>query len=404
VLQPKTNQLANFVLALFGVRAMVPAVATSSQAQLMSAAPECPVHPTAAPLVDADRRRGRGARSNRVGRYEAEIREEFDDGWESLAELDAFKTEVRIEPARSIIATNNSPDISFDRSINPYRGCEHGCIYCYARPTHCYLGHSAGLDFETKLYAKTNGAALLEQELSRPGYVASTIALGAVTDPYQPIEREYRITRSILEVLDRTSHPVGIVTKSALVVRDIDILARMAERGLVKVALSVTTLDRRIARKMEPRATTPERRLDAIRQLSNAGVPTQVMVAPIIPALTDGEIERILESAHAAGARDAGYVLLRLPSELKELFREWLATEFPDRAKRVISILQSMHGGRDYTSEFGMRQRGSGPYAEQIAMRFRLALQRLGMNERGLKLRTDLFQPPVPSGGQLQLL
>lgn len=370
----------------------------------MSGAQNRPAQPTEGPLVDADRRRGRGARSNRVGRYEAETREEFDDGWESLAELEAFNTEVRIEPARSIIATNDSPDISFDRSINPYRGCEHGCIYCYARPTHCYLGHSAGLDFETKLYAKTNAAELLEKELSQSGYSPSTIALGAVTDPYQPIEREYRITRSILEVLDRVNHPVGIVTKSALVVRDIDILTRMTERGLVKVAMSVTTLDRRVARKMEPRATTPDRRIDAIRQLSNAGVPTQVMVAPIIPALNDNEIERILETAYEAGARDAGYVLLRLPLELKELFREWLATEFPDRAKRVISVLQSMHGGRDYTSEFGMRQRGSGPYADQIATRFRLALKRLGMNERGLKLRTDLFKPPVPSGGQLQLL
>jgi len=363
-----------------------------------------PASSIADPLVDAGRRRGRGARSNKSGRYEAELREEFDDGWETLAELEAFKTEVRIEQARSIIATNDSPDISFDQSINPYRGCEHGCIYCYARPTHCYLGHSAGLDFETKLYAKTNAAELLEKELARRTYEPRTIALGAVTDPYQPIERQYRITRSILEVLDRTSHPVGIVTKSALVVRDIDILARMAERGLVKVALSVTTLDRHVARKMEPRASTPTRRLEAIRLLSEAGIPTQVMVAPIVPALNDSEIERILDAAYEAGARDAGYVLLRLPLELKDLFREWLATEFPDRARRVISILQSMHGGRDYTSEFGIRQRGSGPYTDQIAARFRLALKRLGMNERGLKLRTDLFQKPITRGGQLQLL
>ena len=363
-----------------------------------------PASSIADPLVDAERRRGRGARSNKSGRYEAELREEFDDGWKTLAELEAFKTEVRIEQARSIIATNDSPDISFDQSINPYRGCEHGCIYCYARPTHCYLGHSAGLDFETKLYAKTNAAELLEKELARRTYEPRTIALGAVTDPYQPIERQYRITRSILEVLDRTSHPVGIVTKSALVVRDIDILARMAERGLVKVALSVTTLDRHVARKMEPRASTPARRLEAIRRLSEAGIPTQVMVAPIVPALNDSEIERILEAAYEAGARDAGYVLLRLPLELKDLFREWLATEFPDRARRVKSILQSMHGGRDYTSEFGLRQRGSGPYADQIAARFRLALKRLGMNERGLKLRTDLFQKPITRGGQLQLL
>ena len=242
-------------------------------------------------LVDAERRRGRGARSNRVGRYESELREAFDDGWESLAELEAFKTDVRDETAKSIIARNDSPDISFDQSINPYRGCEHGCIYCFARPTHAYLGHSPGLDFETKLYAKVNAAELLEKELGNPRYVPKFIALGAVTDPYQPIEREHRITRSILEVLDRASHPVGIVTKSALVVRDVDILARMAARGLAKVAISVTTLDRRVARKMEPRAATPPKRLEAIKTLAEAGVPVAVMTAPIIPALNDSEIE-----------------------------------------------------------------------------------------------------------------
>jgi DNA repair photolyase len=355
-------------------------------------------------LVDSERRRGRGARSNRAGRFESEGREEFDDGWESLAELDKFNTEVRVEPARSIISSNDSPDISFDQSINPYRGCEHGCIYCYARPTHCYLGHSAGLDFETKLYAKTNAAELLERELARPGYVPKTIALGTVTDPYQPIERQHRITRAILEVLDRTRHPVGVVTKSALVVRDIDILSRMAARGLVKVALSITTLDRRLARAMEPRAATPPKRLEALRQLSAAGIPTQVMVAPIIPAINDNEIEPILAAAKQAGASDAGYVLLRLPLELKDLFREWLATEYPHRARRVINILRSMHGGKDYTAEFGLRQRGMGPYAEQIALRFRLALKRLGMNQRLLQLRSDLFDPPVAQGEQLPLL
>jgi DNA repair photolyase len=355
-------------------------------------------------LVDSERRRGRGARSNRTGRFERETREDFDDGWESLAELEALKTELRLEPARSIISSNDSPDISFDQSINPYRGCEHGCIYCYARPTHCYLGHSAGLDFETKLYAKTNAAELLEQELARPGYVPKTIALGTVTDPYQPIERQHRITRAILEVLDRTSHPVGVVTKSALVVRDLDILSRMAARGLVKVALSITTLDRRLARAMEPRAATPPKRLQALRQLSAAGIPTQVMVAPIIPAINDNEIEPILAAAKEAGARDAGYVLLRLPLELKDLFREWLATEYPHRARRVINILRSMHGGKDYTPEFGLRQRGMGPYAEQIALRFRLTLNRLGMNQRLLQLRADLFEPPVAQGQQLTLL
>jgi len=354
-------------------------------------------------LVTAERRRGRGARTNVSGRFEAERREAFDDGWEGLGDLQVFETEVRHEPARTIITRNDSPDISFDRSINPYRGCEHGCIYCYARPTHCYLGHSAGLDFETKLYAKTDAAKLLERELSNPRYEPQTLALGTNTDPYQPIERERKITRSILEVLERTGHPVGIVTKSALVVRDIDILERMAKRGLAKVALSVTTLDRQVARAMEPRASTPAKRLEAVRRLTDAGIPTAVMVAPIVPGLTDAEIEEILKAAHEAGATEAGYVLLRLPLEIKDLFREWLATEFPDRANRVIHLLQSMHGGRDYVSEFGVRQRGRGPYADQIALRFRLAAKRLGLNADRKQLRTDLFTRPVLPGQQMQL-
>ena len=354
-------------------------------------------------LVKADRRRGRGARSNRVGRFESELREPFDDGWESLGDLAPFKTDVHRETAKSIVSTNDSPDIGFEQSINPYRGCEHGCSYCYARPTHCYLGHSAGLDFETKLYAKVNAAELLERELARPRYVPKFIALGAVTDPYQPIEREHKITRAVLEVLERTGHPVGIVTKSALVVRDVDILARMAGRGLAKVAISVTTLDRAIARKMEPRAATPPRRLEAIEALSAAGVPVSVMVAPIIPAINDSELERILSAARAAGATEAGYVLLRLPLEIKELFREWLQTEFPNRAAHAINVLRSMHGGKDYTPEWGVRQRGRGPYAEQIALRFRLAVKRLGLNQHTSKLRTDLFRRPVAAGGQLDL-
>ena len=355
-------------------------------------------------IIDDDRRRGRGARSNRVSRYDSQTRDEFDDGWETLGTLDAFRTEVHEERAKSIIATNDSPDISFDQSINPYRGCEHGCIYCYARPTHCYLGHSAGLDFETKLYAKVNGAELLERELARPKYTPKVIALGAVTDPYQPIERQYGLTRSLLEVFDRTSHPVGIVTKSAGVVRDIDILSRLASRGLVKVAISVTTLDATLARNMEPRAATPPKRIEAIRRLAEAGIPVTVMVAPIIPALNDAEIEAILETAREAGAREAGYVLLRLPLELKDLFREWLQTDYPDRAARVISLLRSMHGGQDYVATFGQRQRGTGPYAALIGARFKLALRRLGLNQRTLKLRTDQFRPPVAAGGQLSLL
>lgn len=351
----------------------------------------------------SERRRGRGAMSNASGRFEPEARATFDDGWDLAEDLPPLRTHVQDEAARTIITRNDSPDISFDRSINPYRGCEHGCIYCYARPSHCYLGHSAGLDFETQLYAKPNAAALLEKELAAPGYRPATMALGTNTDPYQPIERERRITRSVLEVLERTGHPVGIVTKSALVVRDIDILQRMAERGLAKVALSVTTLDRHLARRMEPRASTPSRRLDALRQLSEAGIPTAVMVAPVIPSLNDHEIESILAAAKTVGVQQAGYVMLRLPLELKELFREWLATEVPDRANRVLHLLQSMHGGRDYVAAFGARGRGSGPYAEQVAARFRLALKRLQLNEQRIPLRTDLFKPPTPAGGQLPL-
>lgn len=354
--------------------------------------------------VTMERRRGRGAVSNASGRFERVDRIAFDDGWDSLGDLPAFRTHVQHEPARSIITTNDSPDISFDQSINPYRGCEHGCIYCYARPTHCYLGHSAGLDFETLLYAKPNAAELLVRELANPRYLPKTIALGTNTDPYQPIERDLRLTRQILEVLEKARHPVAIVTKSALVARDADILGRMAEQGLAKVALSVTTLDRRLARAMEPRAATPQRRLAALGALAQAGVPTAVMMAPIIPGLTDHEIERVLEAATEAGVREAGYVLLRLPLEIKTLFREWLAESSPGRAKRVITLLQQMHGGQDYTSHFGTRQTGSGPYAQQISQRFRLAMRRLGLGEKRLALRTDLFRRPVLPGGQLDLL
>src|SRR6201988_2027843 len=265
--------------------------------------------------VDRDRRRGRGTASNASGRYEPLARVAFDDGWQRLEELPPFKTTVTVDATRSIIARNDSPDISFDRSINPYRGCEHGCVYCFARPTHAYLGLSPGLDFESKLFVKPDAPALLEKELSAPGYQPRTIAIGTNTDPYQPIERNYQVMRGILEVLERAGHPVGIVTKSALVQRDIDILSRMARRNLVKVALSVTTLDARIARAMEPRAATPLRRLETLRRLSSAGVPTSVMVAPVIPALNDAEIERILEAATVAGVKEAGYVLLRLPLE-----------------------------------------------------------------------------------------
>ncbi|RVD70717.1 PA0069 family radical SAM protein, partial [Mesorhizobium sp. M4A.F.Ca.ET.029.04.2.1] len=266
--------------------------------------------------VRSDRNRGRSAGINPSGRFEPVSRHLFDDGWNSLEDLPPFKTEVQVERPRTIITRNESPDISFDRSINPYRGCEHGCVYCFARPTHAFMGLSPGLDFESKLFAKPDAARMLDKELSKPGYQPRTIAIGTNTDPYQPIEKQYRIMREILEVLEARGHPVGIVTKSALVTRDIDILSRMAERGLAKVALSVTTLDRMLARTMEPRASTPTKRLEAIRQLSDAGIPASVMVAPIIPGLTDPEMERILDSARAAGAREAGYVVLRLPLEV----------------------------------------------------------------------------------------
>ncbi len=272
----------------------------------------------------------------RSGRYEPLARIAFDDGWRSLDELPPFKTTVQTDATRKIITRNESPDIGFDRSINPYRGCEHGCVYCFARPTHAYLGLSPGLDFESKLFVKPEAAELLERELSAPGYEPKVIAIGTNTDPYQPIERRYNVMRRILEVLDRAGHPVGIVTKSALVLRDLDILARMAERKLAKVALSVTTLDPELARKMEPRAATPMRRLETLRRLAQVGVPTTVMVAPVIPALNDMEIERILDAAQAAGVKEAGYVLLRLPLEVRDLFREWLMANYPDRVSPCV--------------------------------------------------------------------
>jgi DNA repair photolyase len=351
-----------------------------------------------------DRRRGRGAQTNVGGRYEPIAREAFDDSWGTLETLPALRTEVQVEEARAIITRNQSPDISFDRSINPYRGCEHGCVYCFARPTHAYMGLSPGLDFESKLFVKPDAAALLEKELAARDYVPRTIAIGTNTDPYQPIERQGRVMRQILEVLSATNHPVGIVTKSALVLRDIDILASMAERGLAKVALSLTTLDRRLARTMEPRAATPPRRVEAMAALAAAGVPVTVMTAPVIPGLNDMEIERLLEAGHAAGAREAGYVLLRLPLEVSPLFREWLAAHFPDRAEHVMSVMRSMRGGKDYDAEWGVRQRGRGPYAWMIGRRFELAAKRLGFNTERRPLRTDLFVPPVPPGGQMRLL
>ncbi len=318
------------------------------------------------------------------------------DGWDLPHGQPILRTEVTEERARSIITRNESPDISFDRSINPYKGCEHGCIYCYARPTHPYLGLSAGLDFETKLFAKTNAAELLERELSAQGYEPRTIAIGTNTDPYQPIERRLRMMRQVLEVLARANHPVGIVTKSALVLRDLDILAPMARKGLVKVALSVTTLDSGRARAMEPRASTPSLRLDALRGLATAGIPTAVMVAPIIPGLTDHEIETILARAASMGAREAGYVLLRLPHEVAGLFTQWLDAHVPEKRDKVLGLLRSMRGGKISEATFGKRMTGSGPYAWMIGRRFEAAVARCGLTKTRMPLRTDLFSPPRP--------
>jgi DNA repair photolyase len=353
--------------------------------------------------IDRERRRGRGTGSNASGRYEPLARVAFDDGWQRLEQLPAFKTTVTVDATRKIITRNDSPDISFDRSINPYRGCEHGCVYCFARPTHAYLGLSPGLDFESKLFMKPNAPELLERELSAPDYVPKTIAIGTNTDPYQPIERRYQIMRRILEVLDRAGHPVGIVTKSALVLRDLDILTRMAKRDLVKVALSVTTLDPKLARVMEPRAATPARRLGALRELVKAGVPASALVAPIIPAINDAEIERILEALAEAGVRHAGYVLLRLPLELKDLFREWLIENFPDRYRHVINLIRETRGGKDYDSSWGKRMTGSGPIAWMIGRRFEVACERLGFNLTGVKTTTEHFRPPRPASEQLDL-
>jgi DNA repair photolyase len=353
--------------------------------------------------VENGRRRGRAAQSNASGRYEPLARVAFDDGWQTMEELPPFKTTVSIDASRKIIARNSSPDISFDRSINPYRGCEHGCIYCFARPTHAYLGLSPGLDFESKLFVKPNAPKLLERELSATGYVPRTIAIGTNTDPYQPIEREHQVMRRILEVLERHGHPVGIVTKSALVVRDIDILSRLAQRNLVKVALSVTTLDAKLARVMEPRAAAPRRRLDALRQLSAAGIPASVMVAPIIPGLNDVEIERILDSAAAVGVQEAGYVLLRLPLEVRDLFREWLMTNFPDRYQHVFRLIRETRGGRDYDSSWGKRMTGGGPIAWMIGRRFEVACDKLGLNKRRTALTTEHFKS-LPRTEQLTLL
>ncbi|MFL5217253.1 MAG: PA0069 family radical SAM protein [Microvirga sp.] len=381
--------------------AVVSAPAVRSAIAAAEAARRFSLEPGA--IAESETRRGRGAVSNPHARFEPVESERFDDGWDLPEEPAPLKTEVTIERPRTIIARNDSPDISFDRSINPYRGCEHGCVYCFARPTHAYLGLSPGLDFESKLLAKPDAPQLLEKELAAPDYEPRMIAIGTNTDPYQPIERDYKIMRGILEVLERAGHPVGIVTKSALVTRDIDILQRMAKRNLAKVAISVTTLDPKLARTMEPRASTPPKRLEALRQLSEAGIPATVMVAPVIPALNDSEIERILDAAAHAGVKEASYVLLRLPLEVRDLFREWLMANYPDRYRHVFTLIRDMRGGRDYDSQWGTRMKGTGPMAWMIGRRFEIACERLGLNKRRLKLTTDHFVRPKRSGQQLSL-
>ncbi|MCH8110371.1 MAG: PA0069 family radical SAM protein [Proteobacteria bacterium] len=371
---------------------------------LRAAAPvHSPVHPGG--------RRGRGAVSNQSSRFDAQARVSadadfiFDDGWGGAdEEPPPLRTTVTFDSSRSVIARNKSPDIGFSQSINPYRGCEHGCIYCFARPTHAYLGLSPGLDFESRILAKPDAAQRLTEELRAPGYRCSMIALGTNTDPYQPTEARLGITREILQVLSDFDHPVSVVTKSALVTRDIDLLAPMAEKGLAQVAISVTTLDRKLARRMEPRAATPSRRLEAMAALAKAGIPVGLMVAPVIPGLTDSEMEAIVEAGAAAGAGGAGYILLRLPLEIKDLFREWLSESVPNRATRVLRLLRECRGGKDYDATFGERMTGTGPFAELIAKRFRLACQRHGLGKAARPLDATLFKPPPMAGDQMTLL
>jgi DNA repair photolyase len=349
-------------------------------------------------------RKGRGALSNQDGRYESMSREPIDDGWSSLDEKPPpLRTTVVTDRSRSVITHNQSPDVPFEWSINPYRGCEHGCIYCYARPTHAYLGLSPGLDFETRLLAKPDAARLLAQELGDSRYRCRTIALGTNTDPYQPVERRLRITRQILEVLARHDHPVTIVTKSALIERDLDILAPMAKKGLAQVTLSITTLDRQLARRMEPRAAAPWRRLQALRTVTDAGVPTAVLVAPVIPGLTDAELESIVTASAAAGVRAAGYVLLRLPREIKDLFEEWLNVHYPLKHNRIMNLIRQTREGRENDPRFGTRMTGTGIYAAIIARRFELICRRLGLACDTAPLDTTRFRVPASARKQMGL-
>lgn len=354
-------------------------------------------------LLDSDRIRGRGAQTNRSGRFETHARENFDDGWGSVETLPTFETVEHAERAKSIITSNDSPDIGFDRSINAYRGCEHGCSYCYARPTHAYLGHSAGVDFEREIYVKTNAVEALRAEFSAKSYRPKPIAMGTNTDPYQPSERKHKLTRSILEVMLETRHPVMITTKSALILRDLDLLTGLAKLGLAKVAISVTSMDHKLSRKMEPRASSPSRRLEAIRALSEAGVPTAIFASPMIPAINDMELERILDAGKAQGALSASMILLRLPGEVRDVFREWLLRHFPDRVRHVLALVRDTRGGKDYDSRFGTRMTGEGPYATLLRQRFDKARERYGLEAKLPPLRNDLFIAPTLETKQMSL-
>jgi DNA repair photolyase len=347
----------------------------------------------------------RGATLNPESRYSALRRAADDDGWPRDEELPPLRTEVGVDSSRTAISYNDSPDIPYDRSVNPYRGCEHGCIYCYARPSHARLGLSPGLDFETRLFYKPDAPAQLERELARPSYSPAPLALGANTDPYQPIERRLKITRGLLQVLSDCRHPVSVTTKSALVLRDLDLLAPMAKRGLAAVLISLTTLDRDLARRLEPRAAAPERRLEAMRELAGAGIPVAVLVSPLIPGLTDPDLERILERAAAAGATKAASIPIRLPLELAELFSDWLRTHYPQRAEHVLSLIRQCRDGKLNDSRFGSRMRGSGPIAELLAQRFRVAARRFGLDGQDPRWNLDCtqFRRPQPPGSQLDL-
>jgi DNA repair photolyase len=348
--------------------------------------------------------KGRGALSNPHVRFESASVEKADDGWYQEEATASLAETVLPDHARSVIATNNSPDVGFDQSINPYRGCSHGCIYCFARPTHAYLGLSPGLDFETRLFYKDNAVELLRSELSKRNYICKSIALGINTDGWQPLERRLEVTRSILEVLSECRHPVSIVTKSALIIRDLDLLQDLARDQLVSVTISITSLESDLKRTLEPRAASPQARLKVIEQLSAAGVPVGVLVAPVIPALTDHEMETILEAAKSAGATSAGYTLLRLPHEVKDLFREWLSEHYPDRAQHVMSLINQSRGGKDYQAEFGTRMVGTGVFAQLLRKRFEVAKRKCGFDVEGRHaLRTDLFRPPAANEAQMTL-